>query len=44
MTTTTRLAVTLWGALLLAGMLTWLAHGTEWLLAALDDEPEHDRV
>ena len=35
-----RLALTLWGALFLAGLLAWLTHGPERLLASLDDEPE----
>lgn len=44
MTTTTRLALTLWAALFLAGLLAYLTHGPAWLLASLDDEPEHVQV
>lgn len=38
-----RLAVVLWGALFLAGLLAYLTRGPEWLLASLDDEPHVDK-
>ena len=40
--TACRLALTLWGALFIAGLLAWLTHGPEWLLASLDDEEREE--
>ena len=40
--TACRLALTLWAALFLAGLLAWLTRGPEWLLASLDDEEREE--